>query len=117
MTGLIAAMTTAGQHFGASFCADVIEIDATFLVTLVFGAATHSTAALLTSCIIGSGLKLFAFHLLVHVAAAAFDNSRFITRRTIAQVAFGDTYVMSTRGATEKLLPTDRFTDWYRVQA
>lgn len=52
----------------------MIKVDAAFLVALVFGATSHPIAAFLTPRIIGTGLKLFALHLLIHVAAATLDD-------------------------------------------
>lgn len=117
VAGLVAAMPTTGQHLGAGFGADVVEVDAAFLVALVLGAAAHPVAAFLAPRVIGSGLKLLAFHLLIHVATAALYNGRLVAWRTFSQVTLCDAYVMSTRRTTKQLLTTNGFAYWNRIQA
>lgn len=78
----------------------MVKVDAAFLVAFVFGATSHPVATFLAPRIIGTGLKLFALHLLIHVTTAAFYDGRFVTRRTFPEVTLGNAYVMSTRRTT-----------------
>lgn len=116
VTGFVATMPTAGQHLRTGLRTDVIVIDATFLVALVFGAASHPVAAFLAPRIIGTGLKLFAFHLLIHVATATLDDGGFVARWTLLQVTLGGAYVVSSGRTTVELLSTNCFTNWDRIQ-
>lgn len=70
VTWLIATMSATGQHLGTGFRADVVKVDAALLVALVLGTTSHSVATFLASGIVGTCLKLFAFHLLIHVTTA-----------------------------------------------
>lgn len=55
VTGLVAAMTAAGQHLRAGLRADVVVVDAALLIALVLGAATHSRATFLAAGIVRTG--------------------------------------------------------------
>lgn len=91
MARFVTPMSTAGQHLRARLWADVIVVDATLLITLVLGAASHPRATLLASSVVSPALQQFALDLLIHVTAAAFDDGGFVTRWTHAQVAPGGT--------------------------
>lgn len=101
----------------AGLGADVVKIDATFLVALVFGATSHPIAAFFASRIIGTGLKLFALHLLIHVAASTLDDGGFVARRAFSEVALGNAHVVGTRRTTEQLLSTNGLAYRDRIQA
>lgn len=117
VTGLVAAMPAAGKGLVARLWTDVIVVDAAFLVAFVLGAATQAGAALFAASVVGSGLQLFAFDLLVHVAAATFDGCGFVARRTLVQVAFGVANVVRSGTSAGQLLAADGFTGRDGVQA
>lgn len=107
VAGLVAPVTTAGQHLRAGLRADVVVVDAAFLVALVLGAAAHPSAAFLAAGIVGTGLEELALDLLVHVATTTLDQGGFVARRTLSQVAPGVANVVGTRSTARKLLSTD----------
>lgn len=95
----------------------MIVIDATLLVALVLGTATHPGATFLAAGIVSACLKLLALDLLIHMTATTLDESGFVARKTLTQVASGVANMMRTRGTTRKLLSTDSLTNRDRIQA
>lgn len=117
VTRFVAAMTAAGQHLRAGLRADVIVIDAALLVALVFGTVPHPSATFLAAGVIGACLELLALDLLIHVTATTLDESSFVARRTLTQVASAIANVMRPRGTARKLLSTDSLTNRDGIQA
>lgn len=85
----------------------MIVVDATLLVALVLGTASHLRATLFASSIVSPALQQFTLDLLIHVTAAALYDGRFVARWTLAQVAPGGTNMVRPGAATGQLLPAD----------
>lgn len=112
----VAAMSAAGEGLRAGLRADVIVVDAAFLVAFVLGAASHPRAAFLAASVVGSSLQLFALDLLVHVAAATLDHRGLVAGWAFVQMAFGGAHVMSAGTSARELFAADGFADRNRVQ-
>lgn len=88
MTSLFALVSAAAQSLRTRQRTDVLDVDATQLIAIVFAARPLLLAALLATRVIGFACQISAGDLPVHVTASTLDVAAQVALRTLTHVTW-----------------------------
>lgn len=117
MAGLVALVLPTAQGVRAGLWADMINVNAAFLIAFVLSAIAFLRATTFASGIISSGCQLPALHHLLHMATSALGCSGFGTGRTWSLMTLGCTQMGISGSATLKTFGTDLSAQLNRIEA